>query len=96
MLYISSPHTVKVAGRDAVERDRNDADVIAREHQRKQPPKALRVHLRIAEYGGALLKRRDRNVPELGIFTRKTLPPCGHELPGALRQALAGGGSAGE
>ena len=88
VLYISAAHTVKITGGHSVERHGYHAHIVAREHQREQPPEAFHVHLRVAEYRGALLKRGDDDIPQLRVLARKTLPSRGHKLLRALAQAL--------
>ena len=67
----AAAHAVEVAGRHAVERDGDRADVVAGEHAQKERCERVGVHLRAAEDGGKLFERADRQLPELGILGRE-------------------------
>ena len=81
-------HAVKVAGRDAVERDRDRADVVFRQHQGEQAAELLGLHGALAEDGGALLERADRDLPQLGSLSGKTFASGGGKRVGARGQKL--------
>ena len=80
VLHAAAAHAVQLARRHAVERDRDRAHVVFREHQEKQPRKALRVHLRLAENRGKLLERADEDLPDLLVFCGKRLAPVRSQL----------------
>ena len=81
-------HPVKVAGGHAVERDGDRADVVAREHPQKQRRKRVGVYLRVAEDGGKLLERADRQLPELRIFGRERAASLAAQILGERVEPL--------
>ena len=84
----AAAHAVEVAGCHAVERDGDRADVVAGEHAQKQRCKRVGIHLRVAEDGGELLKRADRQLPELGVLGRERGAPLGAQTFGQRVEPL--------
>ena len=81
-------HPVHVARRHHVQRDRDDPDGVLRQGQQIEPLEARRVELRPAQDLRALLQRRDRRLPEPGVFLRRLEPARCLQLVRARRQAL--------
>ena len=84
----AAAHTVKIARGDAVERDRDQADVVLREHMGEQAPEGAAVHRGVAEDGGALFERGDQDIPELAVFGGALGLPCRLECGGARLELL--------
>ena len=88
MLYIAPSHAVCFAGSDAVERNGDRTDIVARENQSKESAEVFGIGLRVTEDGRALLERRDRYIPKPGTFARLGIAVRGCKLIGSLLQAL--------
>ena len=64
----AAAHPVKVAGRDPVQGDRDQPDVVLGEHAGKEPAEIVPLHRRRAQNRGALLQGAHDQIPELAVL----------------------------